>query len=86
MGANSCFAKFLGAKQNESEARPRRADLGRNSNRNRSRSFQGSDGITPDDRAAYYQIESGNLRAAVKKVGRQHVSTPRKILEVLGVA
>jgi hypothetical protein len=41
------------------------------------------DGKTVDARAAYYLIESGLLADAVTKVGRQLVSTTRKVRDAL---
>ena len=38
---------------------------------------------TPDERKAFDLIESGYFGDAVTKVGRQHVSTPRKILHAM---
>jgi hypothetical protein len=36
-----------------------------------------------DERKAFYLIESGYFGDAVRKVGRQHVSTPRKIRQAI---
>jgi hypothetical protein len=38
-----------------------------------------------DERATYYLLESGRLGDAAKKIGKQYVSSPRKIRAALGL-